>query len=88
MLGVRHYAPGLPFGPHILSPSHQGMSFATEHNFLSTSSSAQAVVLFMAGEYNDGISRIDGLIATVFFNSTLHLVQVRGCCAITEQRHP
>lgn len=62
------------------------MSWVTELGFLSTSC-GQAVVLFMAGEHNDAMSRIDDLITTVFFNSTLHVVQVRECCAISEQRH-
>lgn len=53
-------------------------------NFLSV----QAVVLFMAGEHNDAILRIDHLIATVFFNSTFYVVQVRAPCAVILSGHP
>ncbi|KAF8557228.1 WD40 repeat-like protein [Imleria badia] len=35
----------------------------------------KAVVLFMAGEHDDGVSRVDDLITTVHFNSIYYVVQ-------------
>ena len=37
-----------------------------------------AIIVFMAGEYRDAISRVDDLIATVHHNSICYVVQVRG----------
>ena len=38
----------------------------------------QAVVLFVVGEHEDAISRIDDLLSAVDFNSTLYVVQACG----------
>ena len=35
----------------------------------------QAIIVFMAGEHRDAISRVDDLIATVHFNSICYVVQ-------------
>ena len=40
----------------------------------------------MAGEHMDAISRVDDLIAAVFFNSTFYVVRVRRRCAIVRYR--
>ena len=37
----------------------------------------QAIIVFMAGEHDDAISRVDDLIDTVPFNSIFYVVQVR-----------
>ena len=39
---------------------------------------AQAIIVFMAGEHDDAISRVDDLIDTVPFNSICHVVQARA----------
>ena len=44
--------------------------------------SDQAVVLFMAGEHDDAMSRMDDLITVRFFDPTFYVVQEREQCAI------
>ena len=38
----------------------------------------QAIVVFMAGEHDDAISRIDDVISTVHFSSICYVVQARA----------
>ena len=38
----------------------------------------KAIIVFMAGEYRDAISRVDDLIATVHINSICYVVQARA----------
>ena len=38
---------------------------------------AQAIIVFMTGEHDDAISRVDDLIDTVPFNSICYAVQAR-----------
>ena len=42
---------------------------------------AQAIIVFMTGEHDDAISRVDDLIDTVPFNSICYVVQARAECA-------
>ncbi|KAF8414500.1 hypothetical protein L210DRAFT_3571914 [Boletus edulis BED1] len=41
--------------------------------------SSHAILVFMAGEHIDAISRLDDLIATVRFNSVCYTVQACAC---------
>ncbi|KAF8130975.1 hypothetical protein EV363DRAFT_1165749 [Boletus edulis] len=45
----------------------------------------KAIIVFMAGEHIDAISRLDDLIATVRFNSVCYTVQVCACRATTRR---
>jgi hypothetical protein len=38
----------------------------------------KAMIVFIAGEYDDAISRVDDLIGTVGFDATCHAVRVRA----------
>ena len=50
----------------------------------------QAIIVFMAGEHDDAISRVDDLIDLVRFklDSTCHVVQARACRATTRRMSP
>ncbi|KAF8428478.1 hypothetical protein L210DRAFT_876295, partial [Boletus edulis BED1] len=47
----------------------------------------KAIIVFMAGEHRDAISRVDDLIATVTSNSTCYVVQACPRPASTLQHH-
>ena len=48
-----------------------------ELDSLSSVHISQAIIVFMAGEHRDAISRVDDLIATIPFNSICYVVQAR-----------
>ena len=59
------------------------VSCGPEHGFLSEANITQAIVVFMAGEHDDTISRIDDVISMVHFSSICHVVQ--ACTFTTRQ---
>ena len=76
--GVRHCVPTLSLISRSISPFTQGMRPVVSNMvFSQTLILPKAIVVFMAGDHDDAISRVDDVISTVHLSSICHVVQVR-----------